>query len=69
MVQWLGLSLLGALGSISDCGTKIPQVMWLEEALIDIRQLINTCLKIMNEGINETTTMEAVIIVNPIPAF
>ena len=43
--------------------------MWLEEALIDIRQLINTCLKIMNEGINETTTMEAVIIVNPIPAF
>ena len=35
--------------------------------MIDIRQLINTCLKIMSEGINETTTMEAVIIVNPIP--
>lgn len=42
--------------------------MWLEEALVDIRQLINTCLKIVNEGINETT-MEAVIIVNPIPAY
>ena len=42
--------------------------MWLEEALVDSRQLINTCLKIVNEGINETT-MEAVIIVNPIPAY
>ena len=78
----LGLSLLGALGSISDCETKIPQVTWLdqkqnktknkwnqEEALIDIRQLINTCLKIMNEGVNETTTMETVTITNLIPAF
>ena len=32
--------------------------------MIDIRQLINTCLKIMNEGVNETTTMETVTIIN-----
>ena len=37
--------------------------------MIDIRQLINTCLKIMNEGVNETTTIETVTITNLIPAF